>query len=125
MTLGRLSKFIWFCGGGGATLQDAEVAAKAEPVRVWNCLRKIFKKEEISVSYDDELNVWANKVDPTLPKVCPNCNHTLNQIRYVHLCDRTTNYLTGAVNDHHYYVANCPNCNEELARQGAGTKFHR
>lgn len=75
--------------------------------------------------YEDALQAWAEKVDPTLPQKCPKCGHLLDRIRYTYNINQMTIHLTHAVNRYHYYVAFCPYCSEELKREGVRTEFLR
>lgn len=77
------------------------------------------------MSTDKALEEWANKVETALPMECPKCNKALNQIRYALDVNQTTIHLTRAVNQHHYFVAECPFCGHELKREGAGDRHIR
>lgn len=77
------------------------------------------------MNYDKVLKEWSDKVDPTLPMECPECNKALNQIRYAIDMDQTTIHLTGAVNQYYYFLAECPHCKYVLKREGAGERHIR
>ncbi len=74
---------------------------------------------------DKALEEWANKVEPTLPIDCPECHKTLSFIKYALDMDQTTIHLTGAVNQHFYFVAECPECKHVLKRESAGDRHIR
>lgn len=63
---------------------------------------------------DQLLAEWASEVEREQPYECPDCKRELATIRYAVDCDRTTIHLTGAVNEHQYYVAECPDCKHRL-----------
>lgn len=71
------------------------------------------------------LEEWSERVDFTLPMKCPNCNKSLNQIKYSYNRDETNINLTGAVNQHYYFLAECPHCKYELKRESDGDRFIR
>lgn len=66
-----------------------------------------------------QLEAWADRVDSTLPSVCPKCGRQLESVRYGY--DRTLQviHLTGAINYYDYYVAECPHCGFLLLREAA------
>ncbi len=70
------------------------------------------------------LEEWSDVIDKDLPIACRKCEHDLSQIRYAHERRRTVIHLTGVTNDADYYVAECPHCGAELARQEAGCQQH-
>lgn len=60
---------------------------------------------------------FADEQDKILPAICPNCGQELNQIRYFQQRDETRIHLTGKLNSHEYFGAECPSCKQRLATE--------
>lgn len=58
------------------------------------------------------LEEWSKNVP--LPKVCPNCEKTIDYVRFYIECQRATIHLTGVTHETDFLVAECSQCEHRI-----------